>query len=193
MNNSVVVFDDFYDNPREVRKYALNLKYDVIGNYPGFRSGDNDLLSDEEKGNHNLGVKNFMESYFGRNIKNWGNSYNGSFQYVTYKEKTWIHTDYNDSVNYAALIYLHPSPPPGDYGTIFFTHKETGTYLGHPEDSAGDDGNDNSKWSITDYVGYRFNRLVMYDARMWHCANNYFGDTLHDSRLFQCFFFWVEK
>ena len=64
MKNMITVFDDFYDTPKDVRKYALDLEYDIVGNYPGFRSRDNTLLSKEESLNHNLGVKNFLETYF---------------------------------------------------------------------------------------------------------------------------------
>ena len=61
------------------------------------------------------------------------------------------------------------------------------------DDVIMNDGNDNTKWSLVDYIGYKYNRLVIYDSRLWHAANNYFGDTLKNSRLFQCFFFKVEN
>jgi len=196
MKNMITVFDDFYDTPNDVRKYALGLEYDIVGNYPGFRSRDNSLLPKENSLNHNLGVKQFLETYFGRTILKWDNSYNGGFQYVLHGEQTWIHKDQTKGCTHAALIFLHPNPPPGDYGTTFFKHLESNTYVCSGNDVEDDkymaDGQDKTKWSIIDYIGYKFNRLVLYDAGMWHCANNYFGDTLKNSRLFQCFFFEVE-
>ena len=122
MRLSYVIFDDFYDDPDAVRKYALEQKYDIIGNYPGYRTRDNDFLDENKREGHNLGVKKFFQSYFDRPIMNWGNSYNGSFQYVEHNHNTWIHKDAGPSVTHASLIYLHPDPPPGNYGTLFFKH-----------------------------------------------------------------------
>ncbi len=197
MNNLISVFDDFYDNPEIVRDYALKREYSVVGNYPGKRDRDNSLLNEYSANNHNLGVKKFFESYFGRTVSGWDGSYNGAFQYVTSDETTWIHKDSSHHFSHAALIFLHPSPPPGDYGTSFFKHKSSDTYMSTGDDLVDDeimnDGNDNTKWSLVDYIGYKYNRLVIYDSRLWHAANNYFGDTLKNSRLFQCFFFKVEN
>ena len=112
---------------------------------------------------------------------NWNNEYNGSFQYVLDGENTWIHKDSSDGVSHAALIFLHPSPPPGDYGTIFFKHLGSNTYTAtgdvKVDEEIMNDGQDKLKWSVIDYIGYKYNRMVLYDARMWHCANNYFGDN----------------
>ena len=32
------IFEDFYENPDEVRDYALTLDFNVVGNYPGART-----------------------------------------------------------------------------------------------------------------------------------------------------------
>jgi len=34
MAYSVIIIDDFYNNPLEVREFALNADFDVDGNYP---------------------------------------------------------------------------------------------------------------------------------------------------------------
>ena len=38
MTPSIMVFDNFYANPIDVRNYALSLDFNVSGNYPGFRT-----------------------------------------------------------------------------------------------------------------------------------------------------------
>ena len=164
MNHSISVFDNFYSDPDKVREYALGLEYNVVGNYPGKRSSEQ--LGD----NHNLGVKKFFRDYFERDILNWSNGYNGSFQYVLENEITWIHKDKNEYNTHAALIFLHPNPPEGDYGTTLFEHKETKSYF-CPDDETliqriENDGQNLSKWSIMDYVGYRYNRLILYDSQI---------------------------
>ena len=34
----VFVFEDFYENPDEVRDYGLNQTFNIEGNYPGWRT-----------------------------------------------------------------------------------------------------------------------------------------------------------
>ena len=45
---SLIVIDDFYSNPMEVRTFALNQKFNISGNFPGFRTKS--LLNDTIKG-----------------------------------------------------------------------------------------------------------------------------------------------
>ena len=54
------------------------------------------------------------------------------------------------------------------------------------------DGNDYTKWEMTDYVSNKYNRLVLYRGNMYHASVDYFGNTLQDGRLFQTFFFNTE-
>ena len=35
---SSIIVDDFYNDPHETREFALQQEFNVIGNYPGFRS-----------------------------------------------------------------------------------------------------------------------------------------------------------
>ena len=38
MRTNIIVTDVFYNNPDEVRKFALSQPFDVKGNFPGFRT-----------------------------------------------------------------------------------------------------------------------------------------------------------
>ena len=51
------------------------------------------------------------------------------------------------------------------------------------------EGNDKSKWIETDNVGFKYNRLVMFNPALWHSNGDWFGTTEDDSRLVQLFFF----
>ena len=52
---------------------------------------------------------------------------------------------------------------------------------------------DGTQFEKTDEVSNIYNRLVIFDAKKIHAATNYFGDNIHDSRLFQLFFFNLKK
>ena len=55
------------------------------------------------------------------------------------------------------------------------------------------DGNDLSKWHLTDIVSNKFNRVVFYRGDLYHRSLDYFGEDKHDGRLFQTFFFNTER
>lgn len=48
---------------------------------------------------------------------------------------------------------------------------------------------DPTAWEPVDVIGNRYNRLVIWDARLVHSASCYFGSTKDNGRLFQMFFF----
>lgn len=182
--NHVIIVDDFLPNPLAVRKLALGSEYPVTGNYPGARTtpyGHND-------------IKKMFEQILQRKITHWPtDSYNGSFQYTTRDMKSWIHRDCTD---YAAVLYLTPNAPL-NAGTRFYRHKITGAEYA-PVDSdiekiLNNDSQDFSKWDVVDVVANKFNRLVMFDGRRSHMSDQYFGTCLENGRLFQTFFFDVEK
>ena len=35
MRQNIIIVDDFYNNPDQVREFALSQEFDVTGNYPG--------------------------------------------------------------------------------------------------------------------------------------------------------------
>ena len=51
------------------------------------------------------------------------------------------------------------------------------------------EGKDESKWICTDNVGFKYNRLVMFNPFLWHSNGDWFGDTYDNCRLVQLFFF----
>ena len=83
--NSFII-DDFYDNPEEVREFALEQDFNVSGNYPGMRTKP--FLNDDIV--ESLG--NILRPFAGE-ITWWGGEYTGSFQYTTAEDRSWIHSD----------------------------------------------------------------------------------------------------
>jgi hypothetical protein len=179
----LIICDNFYNNPDEVRNFALQQPFEVKGNYPGNRTKSH--LTQE--------IADWISKVVGGEFVMEGlgdSTYCGAYQYTTASDRTWIHADgWND---WAGVVYLTPDAPVTG-GTGLYRHKESGLY-NMPEDEALQksieaDGNDYTKWDLVDVVGNRFNRAVFYRGNAFHASLDYFGKNLQDGRLFQTFFF----
>lgn len=193
----LLVIDNFYNNAHEVREYILQQDFKVTGNFPGKRT----------KSYANEHLKNIIQSYilpFGGTIVDFPiptndeeatKIYNGSFQYTTALDRSWIHTDeYN---NWAAVLYLTPDAPVSS-GTGFFQfyngvrdiHETTMLDCKKQTDHCSQDL---TKWTKTDTVANVFNRLIIFNSKNFHMSLDYFGDSKENGRLFQLFFFSTDK
>ena len=195
MAYSLVVIDNFYNNPDEVREFALSQDFNVDGNYPGHRTQSFLTPSVKEE------INSHIRAHHGEII--WPDredSYCGAFQYTTASDRTWIHADgWND---WAGVCYLTPDAPL-TAGTALYRHKETGiTRIPRLPDgeraeplmsNLESDGNDYTKWDVVDQVANVYNRLILYPGDLFHASVDYFGKSLVDGRLFQTFFFNTER
>jgi hypothetical protein len=180
---------DFYSNPDEVRQYILTQPFDLIGNYPGYRTRS--FLDDSIK--HT--IQEFIRPFAGE-VTWWGDASSGAFQYTTANDRSWIHADQTD---WAAVLYLTPNAPLSA-GTGLFKSKDNqsrGWDRKNPnQDPLSEysaDYYDMTKWELVDRLGNLYNRLVMYRGDLYHMSLDYFGRDLHTGRLFQTFFFNTEK
>jgi hypothetical protein len=195
--NSLTI-DDFYANPDEVREFALKQEFKVRGNYPGQRTRS--FLTDPLKKK----LRDILYPFAGE-ITYWGsndkeNNYTGSFQYTVSEDRSWIHAD--STTDWAAVCYLTPDAPLSA-GTGIFRHKATGwshydykreNEPGYVESAPpGGEMRDYTKWEMVDRIGNVYNRLIMYRADNYHVSLDYFGQNMHDGRLFQVFFFNTER
>lgn len=197
MDTSIIITENFYNNPHEVRQHALNQEYKVRGNYPGLRTIS--FLNDSVKNT----INHIISPHAG-NVTWWGgegpDNYTGCYQLTTAADRTWIHADH--TTKWAGVLYLTPGAPHTG-GTGLFRHKKTGWFKqptmpnGEPdvesENKISSDFQDYTKWDLFDVVGNRFNRLVMYRGDYYHASLDYFGKDLQDGRLFQVFFFNTER
>ena len=199
MEVNVIIIDNFYTNPEEVREFALSQDFSVRGNYPGNRTVS--FLDDELKD-----YINRIVSPHAGNVIYWADggedTYTGAFQLTTAEDRTWIHAD--QTTGWAGVCYLTPNAPHTG-GTGLFRHKETGMYKS-PRDEYGNrvdyghelmeplknDYQDYTKWDLVDVVGNVFNRLVLYRGDIFHASLDYFGHDMETGRLFQTFFFSTE-
>jgi len=184
MQTKLIIVDDFYSNPDNVRNYALSQQFEVSGNYPGLRTKP--YLPEDLK----TSIQHIVLNAGGK-ITYWfdDSGYTGAFQICTAKDRTWIHADSFNT--WAGVCYLNPDPPLSA-GTALYRWKETKEYERKSNDAHMHDGNDYTKWEMTDYVSNKYNRLVLYRGNMYHASVDYFGNTLQDGRLFQTFFFNTE-
>lgn len=188
MTPSIMVFDNFYTNAHDVRKYALSLPFSVTGNFPGART---QIMNDD----FFKTSKSLFENILRKEITWWPEEYNTSFQYTTKDSHTWIHYD---PTNWAAVLYLTPDAPL-DSGTAIYMHNETKIYMLNRKDPKTDlngnqDVNDITKWTAVAQVANIFNRLVMYRGEYYHrSVRPGFGDNQFNGRLFQTFFFNTES
>jgi len=194
MKTNLIITDDFYQDPMEVRSFALQQEFGVKGNYPGQRT---------EPFHNWPGLKDTIQSIVknaGGKITWYETDYTSCFQYTTKEDKSWIHPDH--TTNWAGVCYLTPNAPVSG-GTGLFRHKETGATT-PPRNKDGSyneewlnehvwpNSRDFSKWDMTAMVGNVFNRLVLYRGDLFHSSLDYFGNDKYDGRLFQTFFFNTE-
>jgi hypothetical protein len=197
----ITIVDDFYENPNEVRDFALGLKYyspkelDVSeGIFPGKRTkelGTIDINFFQYSTNKLLNVFHDVRA---QNIS-WKIS--NKFQIIDKSfQSDWIHSDVG--CVFAAIVYLTPNAPL-DAGTSIhkknsnFNHElyeqlnndKFNFYRGQEEDKREII---NSMFTETVRVNNVFNRLLVYEADQFHGGNNFFGTTDFDSRLTQVFF-----
>lgn len=203
----LLVVDNFYKNPDEIRQIALAQEYAPNAkSYKGKRSFDRFLLP---------GVREEFMRLLGCEISDWlTQKVNGVFQITGFTDPLVWHSDHQ---NFAAAIYLTPDAPPGA-GTSFWRDRKYGCrrppphaleQLRFPEDTEEDTKKKHDEiyseynllhpdnWELVDKVGGVYNRLVLWDAQLIHSASSYeaFVDAVSadKSRLVQLFFFTVTQ
>jgi hypothetical protein len=183
---TIVVIDNFYKNPMEVREFALNQTFDVVGNFPGrrTRSFASQTLREEIQSHINEKITRFhlADVY----------TFNGAFQYTTSRDRSWIHHDVD---RWAGVLYLTPDAP-FSAGTGLFAFNDDKSRNTFDVDQTAEKkfktnrySQDKTRWTLVDQIGNVFNRLVLFNSHHFHESLDYFGSCKEDGRLFQVFFF----
>ena len=177
------IVDDFYADPHAVREFALQQEFESnLDYYKGNRTKEQFIIP---------GTKEAFEKIIGNKITKWTETHGmcGRFQYCTAEDDLVYHCD---GQTLAGMVYLTPDAPLS-CGTSLYAHKRTG--LRNENDFKdinvfGETGFfDKTKFELVDTAGNVFNRLVLFDAKCIHSANEYFGTNITNSRLFHLFFF----
>jgi hypothetical protein len=199
MIQTLLVVDDFYDDPSAIRRGALQAEYPDHGGTAYFagRNSRRYLLDD--------GIVGAVSRLVGHPLAAARNMACGHFRISLASDvaRSDIHTD--PGVDWSGVLYLNP-PDQCRGGTSFYRHKELGidgvplrldevrrlgfTDRDHLRTSViARDSLDRGRWEITMTVPMRFNRLILFRPWLWHTAAENFGDTRETGRLIQVFFF----
>jgi hypothetical protein len=196
----VLAVDSFFDDPDEIRAIALAQEYvENLRRYKGSRSKQRFLWPH---------LREELGRLLGTPVKEWLNfDANGVFQQTSHLDPlVWHH----DNQSYAAAVYLTPDAPPQS-GTSFWRDRVHGCRrrpdhpferkrLGSEEaiaaaksvvyDAYNIEHGDN--WELMESVAGLYNRLVIWDAALFHSATTYDHFTTNGTaptRLVQLFFF----
>lgn len=183
MTPSIVIVDDFLDDPDAVRAVALAQPF-VKTHSAGLRTQGTFL--------HLEPYRERFAMLLRRELTNWDdNDANGRFQCCFAIDAIPHHSD---SQSCAGVLFLTPDAPIGA-GVSFFRSRASGL-RGRTADAelmlrtfGGDAEFNRERWEEVDRIANLFNRLVLFDAHLAHGASAYFGDRLENARLFQNFFF----
>lgn len=180
----IFIIDDFYDNPEELRKFAINQWFFDDEGFEGLRTRKQFFFK---------GVKEKFEESIGKKITVWEeHSMNARFQSHKADFRPVYHCD---SQTWAAAWYGNIDAP-YEAGTSFYAHKKTGLRGGEPNINEAFGKNtwvDPTPYVRIDHAANIFNRLVIWDAKLIHAAPTYFGHDIDTARLTQVFFFDTEN
>lgn len=197
----LIIVDNFYTNPDEVRDFALTLPYreDVFAQH-FWRSVaiiNEDVIPHLE---YYTKSKILMDEFWETpDDYTHYTEMNMSFYRVvneTGSEPRANHI-HHDNADWSGILYLSPDIGP-EQGTQFWRHKSSGD-----EYAFGNTGYVREEWKFdercnisedfekTDYVSYKYNRLTLFRGTKFHSAC--FPNNIQDGeRLNQFFYFNVE-
>ena len=197
---SVTIIDNFYENPDEIRQFALQQKFTYcheLNNidyvFPGCRTKD---LFEIDATLYEKVCKKLVSVFHNtkQDAMRWAIS--TSFQVVEAKfERGVLHQDSNTI--FAGVIYLTPNAPL-NAGTSLF--KPNSSFNEESYQAALKQSEINFKTNqpvSTDFhsmfnetvrVNNVYNTLILFNAQTYHAANEFFGDSLATGRLAQVFF-----
>ncbi len=199
MKQNIIVVDDFYTNPDEVRNNALAQEYpkpEKEYTYPGRNS---------KGAYYNQEIHQKFEYLINQKLNpaDKNGYFRLSLENDTHKQD--VHVD--PSWEWGAVIYLSkPEDCIDEGGTSFWRHNtlkmemcpktdEEAQFYGYPSykeawwTNVYGDGQDRSKWTRYFLCPMRYNRMVLFRTYLWHSHNYNFGTNLDNGRLVQLFFF----
>jgi hypothetical protein len=199
MKRSIIVIDNFYPNPDEIRNIALKSEYPDPPSectYPG-RNSDG-LYYPEH-------VHQKFEKILNRRLV--PAEINGYFR-ISLENDKYVQDIHVDPIwQFGAVCYLNPPEQEVDEaGTSFWIHNKTGMYRCPQEKEEAKainfssereawwttvygDGLDRKKWKRYLLSPMKYNRIVVFRSDLWHSHSCNFGNCKENGRLVQLFFF----
>ncbi len=196
MPTSMIIIDDFMDDPHSLRNAALGLTYpEGSGPFPGRNSAMRIDVT---------GMDQQVSRLVGEPVRGQPAPQAHAKCRISLAKDKGMAKVHVDPSHWSGILYLS-RPEDCRGGTEFFRHLPTGTertaYTNKEAEnygyasvkdmvgSIGEDSLDDSKWEMTMRVPMRFNRLILLRPWLWHTAGESFGDTLENGRLVYLMFF----
>ena len=196
MPTSLIVVDDFLDNPHGLRDAALRLTYPPGEHmFPGRNSVERINLE---------GLSGQVSRLVGEPVQPMTPTEAHGKCRITLAGDVGKAKVHVDRAHWSGILYLS-RPEDCRGGTEFFRHLPTNSdrapyndaearAQGHPSAKAMtaailEDTTDASKWEMTMRLPMRFNRLVLLRPWLWHTAGEAFGDSIENGRLVYLMFF----
>ena len=201
MHASLIVVDDFLDDPMPVRRAALGLDYPDLGvrtNFPGRNSRQRIDIPGLD-----AVVSRLVNERLEPSLRDAHCKCRITLAADEGAQNYRVHID--PTAHWSGILYLS-LPEHCQGGTEFFRHRETNSDRAPLYDhevkaagaksfaEAGDrvvqrDSNDAGKWEHTMTVPMRFNRLLLLRPWLWHTAGAGFGEHPDNGRLVMLLFF----
>ncbi len=190
MQRSLIIIDDFLDDPYQLRAAALAQEYPTPEEKQPF-PGKNSKFAQPING-----LDAILSKVVGEPLVPVKNTCHGKFRLALEGEKG-LHGIHIDNCHWTAVLFL-TLPEDCQGGTHLYRHKATGTDAVDPSNLAQigltdqadfedkfliPQTNDLSKWEEIMTVPMRFNRLVIFRSLQWHDAGISFGDCKENGRL----------
>lgn len=200
MTIPIITIDNFFETPTLVREFALQQEFfkGDRGNWPGLRTRFIDEL--DNKFFHTFAAK--LMSYLPKQYDTFTHLEAG-FQLIDESYGSgWVHDD-DDKYNVAGMIYLNPDQTKQGCGTTYYDFsldangEEYSRMFEYEVNAENPEDRDKykkyreehrSKWVPNVVVENRFNRCNIFNSKVWHSANNFFGKDKNSSRLTLVFF-----
>jgi hypothetical protein len=197
MTTSLIVIDDFLDEPQRMRADALRLDYpDLKGPFPGRNSRQRLELP---------GLTESVARFTGERLRPLDPPMSHMKCRLTLASDPVDAQVHIDPGYWSGILYLS-RPEDCRGGTRFYRHRRTGTErapltqaeceaMGFADARAMQqamierDGVDPAAWEQVMEVPMRFNRLVLLRPWLWHTAGPGFGDRPENGRLIYVMFF----
>lgn len=201
MNESLIILDNFYEDPDRIRDIALTCEYYPEKVSAGFPNGNAPWSGKMSKDAYNpSSIDAVVSKHLNRNMRQMRQLDSGKFRITYETNKTGmfdnkVHADGIDENYYAGVLYLSKDRESTE-GTLFFKQKSTGLdYLASKEQLDtlilnGED-KDRDQWIVHTKSNVVYNRLIIYPANKFHGIGPSFGDTDENARIVQVFT-WID-
>lgn len=184
----MIIVDNFLKDPYEYRNFALKNKDKFItqvnGDWPGYRYEVTDIFPQED-------IKRLIPEPVTLSLS--------AFYWIGKEWQSGV--CHFDRTKYTSILYLSPDAPENsgteiyDYNRIpldeYYQGQERSRF--YLSDKNYFDKIRFNKWSKKwnkkfgqgqpTIISNKFNRLMIYDSKRIHRAQNYFGSTIRDSRM----------